>query len=148
MLKVDDNFVKLWTNYKNCYRIYFKEEVLGMPVITIEMGNKWKIETAVSVKNIVMEEIKNAFNLKSTDRNIKVTRYDQDLFELNDPYEIFIEIQLIKGRETSFKRDLYNSIVTAIEEKTLFKRENVFIFLNEQPAENWGIKGGFIASDL
>ncbi|MDD3570478.1 MAG: tautomerase family protein [Lachnospiraceae bacterium] len=119
-----------------------------MPVITIEMGNKWKIETAVSVKNIVMEEVRNAFNLKSTDRNIKVTRYDQDLFELNDPYEIFIEIQLIKGRETNFKRDLYKSIVTAIEEKTLFKRENVFIFLNEQPAENWGVKGGFIASDL
>jgi len=119
-----------------------------MPVITIEMGNKWKIETAVSVKNIVMEEIKNAFNLKSTDRNIKVTRYDQDLFELNDPYEIFIEIQLIEGREIDFKRDLYKSIVTAIEEKTLFKRENVFIFLNEQPPENWGIKGGFIASDI
>ncbi|HCT64434.1 MAG TPA: hypothetical protein DIC60_04060 [Lachnospiraceae bacterium] len=148
MLKVADNFVKLWTNQKICYRINYKRRCFCMPVITIEMGNKWKIETAVTIKNIVMEEVKNAFNLKSTDRNIKVIRYDQDLFELNDPYEVFIEIQLIKGRESEFKRDLYKSITTAIEEKTLFKRENVFIFLNEQPAENWGVKGGFVASEI
>ena len=30
-----------------------------MPAIKIEMSNKWKIETAVSVKNIVMNAVKN-----------------------------------------------------------------------------------------
>ena len=29
-----------------------------MPAIKIEMSNKWKIETAVSVKNIVMNAVK------------------------------------------------------------------------------------------
>lgn len=119
-----------------------------MPVVKIEMCNKWKIETSVLIKNIVMEEIRDAFNLKPSDRNIKVIRYDQDFFELNDPYEIFIEIQLIEGRTKDFKRGLYKSIVASIEEKTMFKRGNIFISLNEQPAENWAVKGGFMADDI
>ena len=38
-----------------------------MPAIKIEMSNKWKIETAVSVKNIVMNAVKNTFSLKSSE---------------------------------------------------------------------------------
>ena len=119
-----------------------------MPVIQIEMGNKWKIETAILVKNVVLDEVREVFGLKSTDRNIKVIRYDQDLFELKDPYEIFIEIMLAGSRPVEFKRKLYDALTTAIDEKTMFKKDNVFIFLNEQPAENWGIKGGIPASDI
>ena len=119
-----------------------------MPVIKIEMGNKWKIETAILVKNIVMEVIRETFNLKPTDRNIKVIRYDQDLFELKDPYEIFIEIDLIKGRSRDFKRNLYETLVKAVSEKTMFKKDSIFIFLNEQPAENWAVKGGFIPDEI
>ena len=69
-----------------------------MPAIKIEMGNKWKVETAVAVKNIVMNVVKNELSLKSSERNIRVLRYDQDLFELQDDYEIFIELQLESGR--------------------------------------------------
>ena len=119
-----------------------------MPVITLEMTNKWKIETAISVKNIVMEECRTAFGLKSTDRNIKVIRYDQDLFELKAPYEIFIQINLFSGRTLEFKRNLYATIVSAIESKTIFKKENILILLNEQPQENWGLKGGIPACDI
>jgi phenylpyruvate tautomerase PptA (4-oxalocrotonate tautomerase family) len=119
-----------------------------MPAIKIEMGNKWKIETAVSVKNIVMAEVKNIFGLNSADRNIRVIRYDQDLFELKDPYEIFIEIQLVTGKNTDFKRQLYKNIVSSLEQKTIFKKENILIFLNEQPTENWGVKGGIAGCDI
>ena len=119
-----------------------------MPAIRIEMGNKWKIETATAIKNIVMTEVKYAMQLKSTNRNIRVIRYDQDLFELSDPYEIFIQIDMVKGRDEEFKRNLYKNIVNAIEQKTLFKKENVLILINEQPAENWGVKGGLPYSDF
>ncbi|MCJ7855716.1 tautomerase family protein [Lachnospiraceae bacterium NSJ-143] len=119
-----------------------------MPAVKIEMGNKWKIETAVSVKNIVMNAVKNTLSLKSSDRNIRVIRYDQDLFELKDNYEIFIEIQMTSGRDIETKRELYRSIVQSLEEKTVFNRENIFIFINEQPAENWGVKGGIPLSDV
>lgn len=119
-----------------------------MPAVKIEIGNKWKIETAIAIKNIVMAEVKYAFELKSSDHNIRVVRYDQDLFELKDPYEIFIEIDMVEGRSEDFKRNLYTNIVTAIENRTLFKKENIFIFLNEQPAVNWGVKGGIPFSDF
>ena len=119
-----------------------------MPAIKIEMSNKWKIETAVSVKNIVMNAVKNTLSLKSSDRNIRVLRYDQDLFELKDNYEIFIEIQMVSGRNIETKRELYKNIVNDIEEKTVFNRENVFIFINEQPKDNWGVKGGMPLSDI
>ena len=119
-----------------------------MPAVKIEIGNKWKIETAIAIKNIVMAEVKYAFELKSSDRNIRVVRYDQDLFELKDPYEIFIEIDMVEGRSEDFKRNLYTNIVTAIENRTLFKKESIFIFLNEQPAVNWGVKGGIPFSDF
>ena len=100
-----------------------------MPAVKIEIGNKWKIETAIAIKNIVMAEVKYAFELKSSDRNIRVVRYDQDLFELKDPYEIFIEIDMVEGRSEDFKRNLYTNRVTAIENRTLFKKENIFIYL-------------------
>ena len=119
-----------------------------MPAVKIEIGNKWKIETAIAIKNIVMAEVKYAFEIKSSDRNIRVVRYDQDLFELKDPYEIFIEIDMVEGRSEDFKRNLYTNIVTAIQNRTLFKKENIFIFLNEQPAVNWGVKGGIPFSDF
>ena len=118
-----------------------------MPVITTEMGNKWKIETAITIKNIVMDVVRTSFGLKSTDRNIKVIRYDQDLFELKDPYEIYIEILMRSGRSAEFKQQLYSSIVSAINDKTLFKKEHILIVLNEQPVENWAIKGGYMADD-
>ena len=119
-----------------------------MPAIKIEMGNKWKIETAVSIKNIVMNAVKNTLGLKSSDRNIRDLRYDQDLFELKDNYEVFIEIQLAKGRSTETKRELYKNIVESIEEKTLFSKENILIFINEQPEENWGVNGGISLADF
>ena len=119
-----------------------------MPAIKIEMSNKWKIETAVSVKNIVMNAVKNTFSLKSSDRNIRVLRYDQDLFELKDNYEVFIKIQMVSGRSIETKRELYKNIVNDLEEKTVFNRENIFIFINEQPADNWGVKGGIPLSDI
>ncbi len=119
-----------------------------MLAIKIEMGNKWKVETAVAVKNIVMNVVKNELSLKSSERNIRVLRYDQDLFELQDDYEIFIELQLESGRSDELKRQLYKSIVTALEEKTLFQKESILIFINEQPPENWGVKGGIPLSDV
>jgi len=119
-----------------------------MPAIKIEMENKYKIETAVAVKNIVMGVVKNSLGLKKTDRNIRVIRYDQDLFELADNYEIFIEIQMLSGKDDEFKKNLYKEIVTALEEKTVFKKDNILIFINEQPAINWGVKGGLPQSDF
>ena len=55
---------------------------------------------------------------------------------------------MVEGRSEDFKRNLYTNIVTAIENRTLFKKENIFIFLNEQPAVNWGVKGGIPFSDF
>ncbi len=118
-----------------------------MPVTTVEMGNKWKIETAVTIKNIVMDVVRTAFGLKSTDRNIKVIRYDQDLFELKPPYEICITITMVTGYTAEFKQDLYTQLVSAINDKTLFKKEHILILLNEQPPQNWGIKGGYMADE-
>ena len=55
---------------------------------------------------------------------------------------------MVSGRNIETKRELYKNIVNDIEEKTVFNRENVFIFINEQPEDNWGVKGGMPLSDI
>ncbi len=112
-----------------------------MTAIKIEMGNKWKIETAVTVKNIVMESVKNTLSLKTSDRNIRVLRYDQDLFELKGSCEIFVEIQITDEINDDTKRELFKNIVDSLSQKTMFNKDSVLIFINEQPAKNWGFKG-------
>ena len=95
-----------------------------------------------------MDSVVEALRLPSDDRNIRIIEYEPSFFQMKPPYEILIEISLFTGRTKETKRKLFQTIVNALESNGLFLKTKVFILLNEQIAENCGIKGGIPADEI
>lgn len=95
-----------------------------------------------------MDCIQEALKLPANDRNIRLCEYEKGLFQMKEPYKIIIEITLFSGRTIAIKRNLYQFLVNSLQEKLAIKKEEIFILLNEQPKENWGIRGGIAGSDV
>lgn len=94
-----------------------------------------------------MDSVATVLQLPENDRNIRLIEYKPEFFSLKKPYEILIEISLFKGRTTATKKLLYQTITENLQEIRI-KKEQIFILLNEQPLENWGVRGGIPASEI
>jgi len=86
--------------------------------------------------------------LPSDDRNILIMEYEKELFEMKDPYEYLIEISMFSGRTNETKRKLFATIVERLHSKLNIEKESIFIFINEQALNNWGIRGGKSGEDI
>jgi phenylpyruvate tautomerase PptA (4-oxalocrotonate tautomerase family) len=119
-----------------------------MPLVKIETIKGHDREFLQSLMNSTMDCIQSVLSLPADDRNIRLMEYENDLFVMKNPYRYLIEITLFSGRSNSIKKTLYKTIVSVLEEKCGIKKEEIFIVLNEQPLENWGVRGGTAASEI
>lgn len=119
-----------------------------MPTVKIELARGKEIDTLLKIKTLVMDAVATALQLAPTDRNVRLMEYEPMFFEPKPPYEILIEIALMSGRTNETKKSIFKAIVENLETNLKIERTKVFIVLNEQPKENWGIKGGISASEL
>jgi len=119
-----------------------------MPTVKIELLKGKDQQTLFQIRDIVMDSVVEALQLPADDRNIRILEYETGMFQMKPPYEILIEICMFVGRTKDTKRKLYQSIVNNLADKGLIQKEKVFITLNEQPMENWGVKGGIPADEL
>lgn len=118
-----------------------------MPLVKIELPEGRNKVTLLRLQNIVMDSVVSALALPDDDRNIRLIEYKPEFFTMKKPYEILIEISLFKGRTLATKKLLYQTITENLQELGI-RKEQVFILLNEQPLENWGVRGGFPASEI
>ena len=119
-----------------------------MPLVKIELKKGREKSEVIKIRDVVMDAVVEGLKLPNDDRNIRVMEYEEEFFTMNTPYEILIEITMFSGRTTETKKNLYKTIVERVESAKLMKKENIFIVLNEQNLENWGIKGGTIATEM
>jgi len=124
----------------------FLEEPI--PLVKIELKKGREKSELIKIKDVIMDAIVEGLKLPSDDRNIRVIEYEEEFFTLNKPYEILIDITMFSGRTYETKKNLYKTIVEKVETTKLLKKENIFIVLNEQTLENWGIKGGTIVTEV
>lgn len=118
-----------------------------MPTIKIELREGKDIDFLLKLKDTVMYSVVEVLQLPNNDRNIRLIEYKHDFFQMKSPYQILIEISLFKGRTTETKKKLYQTIAERLSFIGI-EKENVLIFLNEQPLENWGGRGGISASEM
>ena len=118
-----------------------------MPLVKIELPEGRNKETLLRLQNIVLDSVVRALALPEDDRNIRLIEYEREFFSMKKPYEILIEISLFKGRTFSTKKLLYQTITDYLQELGI-RKEQVFILLNEQPLENWGVRSGVPASEI
>jgi phenylpyruvate tautomerase PptA (4-oxalocrotonate tautomerase family) len=102
----------------------------------------------LKLKELVMNAVVDALQLPADDRNIRICEYKPELFNMKSPYEILVEITMFSGRTTETKKKLYQNITSSLEQNEICSKQNVFIVLNEQPQENWGVRGGIPANEV
>jgi len=119
-----------------------------MPLVKIEIAQGRELTELLRLKELVMSTVVDVLQLPTDDRNIRISEYRPEFFSMKAPYEILVEIILFSGRTIEIKKRLYQQLAENLENHGICPKENVFIVLNEQPMENWGVRGGKIASEL
>jgi phenylpyruvate tautomerase PptA (4-oxalocrotonate tautomerase family) len=119
-----------------------------MPVIKIELIKGREKNHLLQIKDEVMNAVVESLLLPDNDRNIRIQEYEADFFSMKSPYEILIEIIMFEGRTKETKKLLYQKIVDNLYQKQLVDKSKVFIILNEQALENWGVRGGVPADEI
>jgi len=102
------------------------------------------------ILDVVHESLVAAFKIPDHDRNQRIIEIDPDNFEYpTGKSEDFltIEMTVFPGRSFQAKKALYREIASRLE-KIGIKGNDILIILNEPPLDNWGIRGGYPASEV
>jgi len=121
-----------------------------MPLVTVTMIKGKPKEFRKSILEAVHFSLVTAFKIPDHDRNQRIVEIDSDNFEYpsgkSDNF-ITIEMNIFPGRSIEAKRTLYQEIVARL--KTLgIQSDDILIVLNEPPLHNWGVRGGYPASEV
>ena len=119
-----------------------------MPTVKIELTEGRDKQTLLCLRDLVMDSVVEILKLPSNDRNIRLTEYKPEFFQMKPPYEILIEISMFSGRTKETKKKLYQTIVERLETNCLIEKEKILIILNEQPLENWAGRGGISGDEM
>lgn len=121
-----------------------------MPLAKIEVRRTRTSEEISAIIEAVYLAQREALKVPERDRQIRYIEHRPECFAVppgkTENYTL-VEITLFTGRSAAAKKDLYQAIVRRFEVLGIPPSE-VFIVLNEQPLENWGMRGGIPASEL
>jgi phenylpyruvate tautomerase PptA (4-oxalocrotonate tautomerase family) len=121
-----------------------------MPLIEIHTRTPRNAEEKSVVKNAVHSAVRDSLHLLPHDRNVRCIEHAADDFDVpqgRTPLFTLVEITLFAGRSIEAKRALYQGIVRNLGDLGI-EAADVMIVLHEEPMENWGIRGGFPASEV
>lgn len=121
-----------------------------MPVTKIEVKRQWPHDTKQRIIDATHAAMIAALKIPEHDKLIRYIEHTPLHFQsppgTSDNYTL-IEISLFPGRSLDAKRNLYKNIVQSLGEIGIAAAD-IRIILYEVPMDNWGIRGGFPASDL
>jgi phenylpyruvate tautomerase PptA (4-oxalocrotonate tautomerase family) len=119
-----------------------------MPLVKIELAKGKEKSFLLQLMGTVMDSVQEGLKLPADDRNIRLIEHDPVFFTMKKPYSLLIEITLFSGRTLETKKRLYETLVNKLHRKMGISKEAAFIVLNEQPMDNWGVRGGVAASEI
>jgi len=96
----------------------------------------------------VHKALVSAFKIPKTDRNILLNEYARQHFSGRTKDFTIIEITAFSGRSKPVKKQLYNEIVKNLCNDAGLRPEDIFIIIYDVEMENWGIRGGKMASEI
>jgi 4-oxalocrotonate tautomerase family enzyme len=121
-----------------------------MPIVRVDILNGKNDEYKKLLLDTVNQAMIKWMGVAPGDRRQILTEHNPANFEHGGRSESYtvIEITLIKGRNFETKKKFYRDLVDSLSQKLGIPPSDITIILNEQPAENWGIRGGFPASEV
>jgi phenylpyruvate tautomerase PptA (4-oxalocrotonate tautomerase family) len=123
-----------------------------MPSVLIEVRREYSRETEQGIMEAVHAAIRDSFKIKADDRHVRFVVHEPHRFECppgreKPEFYTHISIDCFAGRSLEAKRNLYQAIVSNLQEFGI-PPNHVKILLREITAENWGIRGGQAACDV
>jgi len=121
-----------------------------MPLVRIEIQAGFDAGYKKAIMDAVHDSLVTSLKIPDTDRRQRLTEYKPQDFEhtgRSEKYTI-IEITMFLGRSPEAKRDLYKTLNAKLVKNPGIPAEDITIVIHEPPLENWGIRGGFAASDI
>ena len=119
-----------------------------MPCVRIATGT-WAEGSEMKLIEAVQSALVAAFKIPQSDRDVVLDLYGENrriVATGRSPRYTRVEIVGIAARSLDAKRALFEAISDNLETAGV-PRNEIRIFLIEQPAESWGIKGGVLASE-
>ena len=121
-----------------------------MPLVKINLIEGRTVEEKHKIADMVHTALISAFKIPEDDKNIRIFEFNKNDFILPSNKSvkfILIEISIFTGRSIDAKRKFYKSIVENL--KSIGISENdILVLLNEQNLDNWGVRGGYPASEV
>lgn len=121
-----------------------------MPLVKIEVRKRHTPEKVQAIMDAVHQAQRDALKIPAPDRQIRYIEHKSEHFHVppgkSENYTL-VDITLFDGRSLEAKRMLYRNIVTNLAALDI-EANDVFIVLHEVPMDNWGIRGGFPASEI
>ena len=114
-----------------------------MPIVHIHLRDIWSPEQARGISDAIHLALVDAFRIPDHDYHHLVHRCDPGEFILSDSKSVntvLIEMSIFAGRSPEAKAKLYRGISDRLAVFGIAP-ESVLVVLQEQPMENWGLRG-------
>jgi phenylpyruvate tautomerase PptA (4-oxalocrotonate tautomerase family) len=122
-----------------------------MPLVKVEIVKGKTNEYKKALLDGIYAALMEAFKIPDDDRMQRLYELDRDHFETSSTKTeqvTLIELTVFQGRSFEAKKNLYAAIARNLAKAPGIGGNDISIVLNEQPLENWGVKGGKPASEV
>ena len=121
-----------------------------MPLVKVSLLKGKSKEEQEALLDAIHAALIEAFKIPENDRNQRIFEFEPENFDIPEGKTsnyTLIEIVAFPGRSLDAKRKLYQTIVQNLKELDI-QPSDLLIVLKEPPLDNWGVRGGFPASEI
>ena len=121
-----------------------------MPLVKVSLLKRKTKEDKKAILDAIHAALIEAFKIPENDRNQRIFEFEPENFDIPEGKTsncTLIEIVAFPGRSLDAKRKLYHTVVQNLKELDI-QPSDLLIVLKEPPLDNWGIRGGFPASEI
>lgn len=121
-----------------------------MPLVRIDVRKGRSSSEKKALLEAVHAALVEALKIPGDDRTQRLCEHSPEDFEIPPARTTkftLIDITMFPGRSMNAKRHLYQAIVRNLAPLGIAPSD-VFIVLHEPAMENWGVRGGFPASEV
>jgi phenylpyruvate tautomerase PptA (4-oxalocrotonate tautomerase family) len=121
-----------------------------MPLVRLEIRRGRSAAQKQALLDAAHDALVQALGIPDHDRMQRIVEHARDDFELpptsSDDF-VLVEVTMFAGRSRQAKRRLYQALVRNFGEHGVAATD-VLVVLHEPPMDNWGIRGGQMASEV
>jgi phenylpyruvate tautomerase PptA (4-oxalocrotonate tautomerase family) len=119
-----------------------------MPLVCIDVRKGHSPESKRAILDGVHSALVEAFKIPDHDRNQILREHAREDFEGGGSAPTIVSITAFSGRSREAKSALFAAIARNLATSPGIDGNDLFITVNDLPLDNWGIRGGKLASDL